>query len=93
MSITTQTRWDSFEKLNPSGLYGLILSVLREHKSEGLTAREIAVSLYNKNLIKDNSRQAIAPRMTELVDKGIVTVVGKKLDGVSGKMVAAYALV
>lgn len=92
MSITSQTRFESFAKLDRTRLYGMILDTLNEHKDNGLTAREVSSILYNKGLIKDNTRQATAPRLTELVDKGTVVVIGKRLDDISGKNVAVYAI-
>ena len=83
MSITTDTRWESFQKLNRKRLYDLIIDSLRENQQNGLTAREIAVILYNKGFLHSNERQSTAPRLTELVDKGIVKVIGKRFDSVS----------
>lgn len=91
MSITTQTRWDSYEKLNKKRLYELILQTLRD-VPDGLTAREVAVILYNQGYLISNERQATAPRMTELVDKGEIVVIGKREDVVTGKNVAIYSL-
>lgn len=91
MSITTQTRWDSYEKLNKKRLYELILQTLRDVPN-GLTAREVAIILYNQGHLISNERQATAPRMTELVDKGEIVVIGKREDVVTGKNVAIYSL-
>lgn len=91
MSITTQTRWDSYEKLNKKRLYELILQTLRD-VPDGLTAREVAIILYNQGYLISNERQATAPRMTELVDKGEIVVIGKREDAVTGKNVAIYSL-
>ena len=91
MSITTETRWESFEKLDKKRLYDLIISTLMDVK-EGLTAREIAVILYNKGYIKSNERQATHPRLTELVDANRVAVIGKKLDEISQRHVAIYSI-
>lgn len=93
MSITTQTRFESYEKLDVKFLYGKIVNLLlAKDSTEGLTAREIAIELYNDGIIKDNSRQATQPRLTELVDKGIVQVVGKKYDKLTERKVASYRL-
>lgn len=92
MSITTDTRWDSFVKLDKKRMYDLIISTLRDNNKNGLTARETAVILYNQGHIKSNERQATQPRFTELVDKGIVKVVGKRLDNISMRNVAVYSI-
>lgn len=93
MSITTDNRFESFEKVDRKRLYDLIIHTLRCNTKNGLTAREIAVILYNQGYIKSNDRQATQPRLTELVDKGIVEVVGKKIDEISLKNVAVYSIV
>lgn len=92
MSITTQTRWDSFEKLDKKRLHHLIISALAENSKRGLTAREVAVILYNQGYVKSNERQATAPRLTELVDAGKAVVIGKRLDEISLKQVAVYSI-
>lgn len=93
MSITTDTRWESFEKLDRKRLYDLIVSTLIHNSENGLTAREIAVILYDKGFIINNDRQAVQPRLTELVDENVVKVIGKRFDNLTQRNVAVYALV
>lgn len=92
MSIITDTRFESLEKLDRSGLYNLILSTLHDNKENGLTAREVAVILYNQGLLRSNERQATAPRLTELVDDGRVVIIGKRFDEISLRNVAVYTI-
>ena len=92
MSITTDTRFESLEKLDRTGLYNLILSTLHDNKENGLTAREVAVILYNQGLLRSNERQATAPRLTELVDDGRVVIIGKRFDEISLRNVAVYTI-
>ena len=92
MSITTDTRFESLEKLDRNGLYNLILSTLHHNKENGLTAREVAVILYNQGLLRSNERQATAPRLTELVDDGRVIIIGKRFDEISLRNVAVYTI-
>ena len=92
MSITTDTRFESLEKLDRNGLYNLILSTLYDNKENGLTAREVAVILYNQGLLRSNERQATAPRLTELVDAGRVVIIGKRFDEISLRNVAVYTI-
>ena len=92
MSITTDTRFESLEKLDRNGLYSLILSTLHDNKENGLTARELAVILYNQGLLRSNERQATAPRLTELVDDGRVVIIGKRFDEISLRNVAVYTI-
>ena len=92
MSITTDTRFESLEKLDRTGLYNLILSTLHDNKENGLTAREVAIILYNQGLLRSNERQATAPRLTELVDDGRVVIIGKRFDEISLRNVAVYTI-
>lgn len=93
MSITTDTRWESFEKLDRKRLYDLIISTLIKNDENGLTAREIAVILYNQGFVINNDRQAVQPRLTELVDRNVVKVIGKRFDNITERNVAVYTLV
>lgn len=60
------------------------------------TARELATKMYNtkdeegNRLIRTAERQEVAPRLTELVKKGLVKVVKKRYDEISGCKVAVY---
>lgn len=90
-SITKETRRESYRLLDSANLYKNIIEVLKTGGS--YTAHEVAVILYNKKLIKYPTRQAVAPRLTELVDKGIVEATGKVYDRDSGRKVACYRLV
>ena len=92
MSITTDTRWESFEKLDTKTMRKLIINELHENSNEGLTAREVAIRLYNKGFLMSSERQATAPRLTELMDEGKVVVIGKRMDGISKRNVAVYSL-
>lgn len=73
-------------------MYNLILSTLHDNKENGLTAREVAVILYNQGLLRSNERQATAPRLTELVDDGRVVIIGKRFDEISLRNVAVYTI-
>lgn len=93
MSVTTDTRFQSMAKLNRNKLYGYLISLLKNcDQNEGMTARECAIALYNQGKIHENSRQATAPRLTELEDMGVVQIIGKKYDEFTDRFVASYAL-
>lgn len=68
--------------------YKQILEVLH---GKQMTAKEIAVELYNKGLINDTDRNYTAPRLTELKHMGKVIVVNKKTCQWTGKQVAVYS--
>lgn len=92
MSISTDTRFESMRRINKNKMYSLIISALKSANEDGLTARECALQLYNEGKIFDYNRQMTAPRLTELVDKGVVELIGKKFDDLTGRMVGVYAL-
>lgn len=99
MSITSETRRESYEALDAATIYRHIVDILEgvlvdgETESEGMTAREIAEEMYNRHYIPYPVRQATAPRLTELAALGVVEAVGKKLDEQTGRKVAVYRLV
>ncbi len=93
MSITSDTRFDSMKKIDKTRMYGMIIAVLKTASDEGLTTRECSTVLYNQGKIYDSGRQATAPRLTELEDKGVVQIIGKRLDNITNRNVAVYALV
>ena len=91
MSITRETRRESYEALDAATINRHIIGILEG--SEGMTAREIAEEMYNRHYIPYPVRQATAPRLTELAAEGIVEVTGKKLDEQTERNVAVYRLV
>lgn len=90
MSITEETRRDSYDQLDSNKMYKNIIEIL-ENESD-MTAREIAYTMYQKKKIPFPVRQATAPRLTELVDEGIVEVTGKVFDPTTRRQVATYGL-
>ena len=80
---------ESLEKLDKEGkreiLKAQVLAVLGTMQ-EPLTAREIAKK------IGRTTRQDIQPRITELLDIGIVKEIGKKYDQITDRNVTAYIL-
>lgn len=89
MKITEETRKQSYEEIKPKKemRYDLILDILDRPK----TAKELAVELFKYGLIQTDERNQTAPRLTELVQKGIVrTLPNKKICQYTGKWVALY---
>lgn len=91
MSITTDTRRESYKNLDRETVYKNIIEILQD--GSALTAREIAVEMYNRKLIPFPVRQAVAPRLTELEAQDVVEVMGKIYDKQTKRNVAAYRLV
>lgn len=89
--ITKETRKESYEKLDSATLRQKILDILSN--GVALSAKDIAVILHNRHLIPYPVRQAVAPRLTELVEEGLVEVWGKTYDTETERNVAAYRLV
>lgn len=91
MSITSETRRESYEALDAETLKKAIVNIF----SNGGTysAKEVSVVMYRRNLIEYPVRQAVAPRLTELVAEGVLEVVGKVYDYDTERNVAAYRLV
>lgn len=86
MSITEETRRESYENLDSATIKKCIVEMLKDGSER--TAREIGMMMYGKA-----DRQAVAPRLTELATEGIVEAVDKKKDIYTGRTVAVYRLV
>ena len=88
MKITSETRQMSFNEiqLKTKVRYEQILDRLDKPKS----AKEITVELYDLEIIPSTERNYTAPRLTELEQRNIVQVIGKKKCKYTGKMVAVY---
>lgn len=91
MDITEVTRRESHKQVDKETLHNHIIEVLQGDVK--LTAYEIAVIMYDKGLPVYPARQSVAPRLTELVQCGIVKVDGKKYDAITQRHVALYRLV
>lgn len=88
--ITRQTRRESNEKTDRQGMYSMIL---KELSYGDMTAREIGVILCRHGLVLSPSRQQVQPRLTELMQEGKISVVGKRKDSLTKRSVAVYHLV
>jgi hypothetical protein len=53
----------------------------------------LADILHRKGLCKTTERNETAPRLSEMIGRGIVEVTGKRMDSVTGRMVAIYGIV
>lgn len=84
---TAETRRESHRKTNKENMYSNVLKVLDK---DILTAREIAQRLFKMGVIEYPARAIIQPRITELVENGVLRVAGKKFDSQSRRNVAQY---
>lgn len=89
--ITNETRQMSFEDIKPKRKirYEQILDRLMTGIK---TAKEIAVELFELELIPSTDRNYTAPRLTELNEMGLVKVIDKKKCDYTGKTVAVYEI-
>lgn len=81
--ITKETRFDSYIT-HPASRCEDIRKAL---EGKAMTARELTYAL------GFTERNAVAPRLTEMMHRGEVVTMGKKKDEVTGKMVAVYRLI
>ncbi len=89
--ITYETRQLSFEDIKPKRKirYEQILDRLMTGVK---TAKEVAVGLFELELIPSTERNYTAPRLTELEKMGLVKVIDKKKCQYTGKTVAVYEI-
>lgn len=87
--ISTQTRQLSFEDIQEKKKkrYEQILDRLGNRE---MTAKEIAVELFELGLIPSTERNYTAPRLNELEKLGYVKVIDKKQCKWTGKKVSVY---
>jgi hypothetical protein len=69
-----------------------ILEVLNEYNGHPLTAKEIARELMYRGYTKNDERNNAAPRLTEMMQKGIVEPKGSRYDNETQKRVTVWGL-
>ncbi|MBO4520728.1 MAG: hypothetical protein J5787_05930 [Alphaproteobacteria bacterium] len=89
---TLETRAAANETVNKGLRYRQILDVLENDDADGMTAKEIAVVMYNRGDIPTSERNFTAPRLTELGEQGIVEPIGKKFCTYTGRKVTVWGL-
>lgn len=85
--IPFETRAEANEKVDKQRRYMQILKTLGDKE---MTAKEIAVQMCNKGYIPTTERNFTAPRLSELQDRAVVEVIGKKRCSYTGKTVSIY---
>lgn len=92
--ITDETRRESYQKIIPKQpvRYDQIIYILKNNP-EGMTAKEIAVKLYELKLIPSTERNFVSPRLTELVKQGKVKTIGKRVCQYSNRKVAVFKVI
>lgn len=91
-ATTLETRHDSYELIHSTTAkrYLQIVDIL--DGSCGLTIREILTEMMKQGYITEPNRNHVAPRINELMNKGLVEPCGKKKDIFTNKSVAVFRL-
>ena len=82
-----ECRAESHEKVDKQRRYNQILGILKDKE---LTALEVASEMYQRGYTKDPDRNNAHPRLTELMYKGKVEIIGKKKCEYTGRNVSVY---
>lgn len=87
-------RQEAFQSVSRRLRQGQVLLIMRycEKPLGGLTASQVALRMYNLGFTKDETRNNAAPRLTELKEMGRVEVIGKRRNGITGKLESVYVL-
>lgn len=90
--ITRETRLEAYqdvlEAIGPR--HHDILREMRGYVKSGVTAGELAYLMWKKEYFKIPERNKVHPRLTEMVDLGLLEVTGKRKCRISGKTCAVY---
>lgn len=87
--ITLETRRESNENVDKQKRYKQIIEVLN---GKEMTAKEIAVEMYKRKYIPTTERNFSSPRITELLNAGVIECVGKKKCQYSNKTVSVFKI-
>lgn len=82
-----ETKIDSYNQINVKQRQEQVLEVLGNEK---LTAKEIAVKMYEKGYTTNDERNNSALRINELMNLDLIEVCGKKTCEYTGKTVAVF---
>lgn len=82
-----ETKIDSYNQIDAKQRQEQVLEVLGD---EMLTAKEIAVKMYEKGYTTNDERNNSAPRINELMNLDLIEVCGKKTCEYTGKTVAIF---
>ena len=86
---TLSTRAEAYDSVDKQKRYEQIIECLEVRP---MTAKEIAVMMFDKGYIPNTERNFTAPRLTELSKEGVVEPFAKKRCDYTGKTVAVYRL-
>lgn len=72
--------------------YKQIIRILVENNNEPMTAKEIAVEMCTRGYTPTDERNFSAPRITELLNKGVIDCLGKRKCEYTNKTVGVFNL-
>lgn len=82
-----ETKIDSYNQVDTKQRQEQVLEVLGD---ETLTAKEIAVRMFEKGYTNNDDRNNASPRLNELLNLDLVEIYGKKTCEYTGKTVEVY---
>ena len=88
--ITEETRREAHGRVDKVKRNKQIIECLQERNL--MTAKEIAVRLHEKGYTPSDDRNFAAPRITEMIEAGIVEPAGKTTCRYTGRKVAVFTL-
>ena len=89
---TFETRRESYETVDKQKRYRQIIEIMQD-MDKPMTAKEIAVEMKKRGYSSTDERNVSAPRITELLEKGILDCSKTKVRcEYSGKMVSQFVL-
>ena len=91
-TTTFETRAESNDLVPRELRYKQIVEIFEDMKPRNLTAKEVAVFMFNRGFTPNAERNFSAPRITELMQKGIVEPAGKTKCRYTGKTVTIYRI-
>lgn len=91
--MTIETRNRSFKEIKET-LSQRQIDIVNNLKTftEGSTAGELAMHMWDKNVVTLPDRNSVHPRLTELVSLKIVEVTGKRKCTITGKTCSVYKI-
>ena len=89
---TFDTRAESNDLVPRELRYKQIIEIFEDQAPRNLTAKEVAIFMHNRGFTPNDERNFSAPRITELMQKGIVEPAGKTKCRYTGKTVTIYRL-
>lgn len=87
-TVTQQTRRESFLKVDLTKRELEVLEILQDGIER--TAREVSEEMCERGFTNTVERNNASPRLTSLLEKRKVVIVGKTLDHITNRRVAVY---